>query len=187
MGHAKGLGKEPSVGKEPIVSMSLAMTSQGSNSASQPLAASGAAGSGVAGAPTVDVPRLPYALIMIGVGAAASGLAWLLAANDPQRGYAAAIVAVGAIIALMPAIMTVPPTRWGIVVFATFTIRNLLFVAAMLAVVQLVDGIDRRPFLFGVVAGAGLILLVETMLAIGILSWLDRKKVFAKPAPQANG
>lgn len=155
--------------------MSVAMTSQGSNTGTQPVATNG----GVGGA-SVDVPRLAYAMVMVGVGATASGLAWMLGGNDPQRGYAAGIVAVGALIALMPAIMSVAPTRWGIVVFATFTVRNLLFVAAMLAVVQLVEGIDRRPFLLGVVAGAGLILLVETMLAIGILSWLDRKKVFAQ-------
>ena len=168
--------------------MSVAMTSQASNTDTQPLASNGAVG-GVASGETgsVEIPRLAYALIMVGVGAIASGLAWVLAGNDPQRGYAAGIVGVGALLSLMPAIMSVAPTRFGVVVFASFTIRNLLFVGAMLAVVQLVEGIDRRPFLLGVVAGAGLILLVETMLAIGILSWLDRKKVFAKPAPQANG
>lgn len=155
--------------------MSVAMTSQGSNTDTQPVATNGDLGGA-----SVDVPRLAYAMVMVGVGATASGLAWMLAGNDPQRGYAAGIVAVGALISLMPAIMSVAPTRWGIVVFATFTVRNLLIVAAMLAVVQLVEGIDRRPFLLGVVAGAGLILLVETMLAIGILSWLDRKKVFAQ-------
>jgi hypothetical protein len=165
--------------------MSVAMTNPSTNPAQSP-APNGVA-AGVSGAARVDVPRLPYALIMVGVGAVASGLAWMLAGSDPQRAYAAAIVAVGGLIALMPAIMSVPPTRWGIVVFATFTVRNLLFVAAMLAVVQLVEGIDRRPFLFGVVAGAGLILLVETMLAIGILSWLDRNKVFAqRSADQAT-
>lgn len=159
------------------------MTSQGSNTDTRPLASNGELGrSAGVGSPSVEIPRLAYALIMIGVGAAATGLAWMLAGAAPQRGYAAAIIGVGALIALMPAIMSVPPTRWGIVVFATFTIRNLLFVGAMLAVVQMVDGIDRRPFLFGVVAGAGLILLIETMLAIGILSWLDRKKVFAQKA-----
>lgn len=167
--------------------MSAAMTSKASNTGTQPLAPNGAAG-GVSGVAQVDVPRAAYALVMVGAGAVASGLAWMIGGNDPQRGYAAAIVAIGAVISLMPAIMSVPPTRWGIVVFATFTIRNILFAAAMLGVIQLVDGIDRRPFLFGVVAGAGLILIVETMLAVSILSWLDRKKVFAqRPAPAANG
>lgn len=160
--------------------MSAAMTSPSTNTP-QPLAESGAAGGDIKPG-TVEIPRLAYALIMVGVGAIASGLAWMLAGTDPQRGYAAGIVGVGALLSLMPAIMSVAPTRFGVVVFASFTVRNLLFVGAMLAVVQLVEGIDRRPFLFGVVAGAGLILLVETMLALGILSWLDRKKVFARKA-----
>lgn len=156
--------------------MSAAMT----NSSPSPLADAGASG--------VDVPRLAYAMVMVGVGAAASGIAWLLAGNDPQRGYAAGIVGFGALIALMPAIMSVSPTRWGLVVLGASTVRNLLFVGLMLGVVQLVEGIDRRPFLVGVLSGAGLLLLVETMLAMGILSWLDRKKVFAKrTATQANG
>ena len=130
----------------------------------------------------VDVPRLPYAMVMVGACATAIGAAWMLASQSPERGYAAGVVAVAALTTFVPVLMYTKPTNFGLVVFGTSIARNLLVMGLMLAVIMLVEGIERRPLLIGILAGTAMILIVETMLAIGILGWLDRKKAFSASA-----
>jgi hypothetical protein len=86
----------------------------------------------------------------------------------------AMLVASVSLVSLLPALIT-RPERFGLAVLGCSIGRMLLGMFAALMLTQVGDA-PARPVWLGTVAGLGLILVIESILAIVVLSHLERLK-----------
>ena len=118
-------------------------------------------------------PRAAYAGLMalataLGVGAAAAA-AGLGGGGRQTAQLAAMIVAVGSVPGFAPAVVGRPPF-WGMFVLAASMARLLAIVAMTVLLTQMRDLGDAHDALWGgVLAGAGVILMIESAAAVVIL------------------
>lgn len=99
------------------------------------------------------------------------------AATEPARSVAllvAVLVASVSLVGLLPALVT-RAERFGLAVLGSSIGRMLLGMFAALILTQVGDA-PARPVWLGTVAGLGLILVIESILAIAVLSYLERLK-----------
>lgn len=171
------------------------------------------AATGTHPAGSVGVPRGWFALAMGAASVMGIGLAWVMAGmgaggSGVEPGYAAAIIALSCVTFVAPVLLATKPMGFGVVVVASSVARNMLIMTLLLAVVTLArrggaadaeavagqaaatlerTGLDRPALLRGVLAGAALLLIAETAAAIGIISWLERRRAFWTGSAQAGG
>ncbi|MFG0241616.1 MAG: hypothetical protein ACF8R9_02395 [Phycisphaerales bacterium JB054] len=86
----------------------------------------------------------------------------------------AMLVASVSLVGLLPALVT-RAERFGLAVLGSSIGRMLLGMFAALILTQVGDA-PSRPVWLGTVAGLGLILVIESILAIAVLSYLERLK-----------
>ena len=86
----------------------------------------------------------------------------------------AALVASVSLVGLLPALVT-RAERFGLAVLGSSIGRMLLGMFAALILTQVGDA-PARPVWLGTVAGLGVILVIESILAIAVLSYLERLK-----------
>lgn len=133
------------------------------------------------------VARLTHAALMAGVIAmgAATAMGVALALGGPARigGLAAGVVAAASLVSLLPALLHLKPENWGLAVFGASTARMLLVLAVGFAVDP--SG-DRQAFWMGLVAGAVVVLIAETGLAVSALQKFEREKRTAPASPAAG-
>lgn len=113
-------------------------------------------------------------LAAIGLGAAvafATGLA--LDGSSRTAGMSAAIVAVASLVSLLPGLLQLRAENWGLAVLGASMARVLLVIAIGFAAGP---AGDRRAFWLGLVAGAVVVLIAETSLAISALQRMERTK-----------
>ena len=99
------------------------------------------------------------------------------AATEPARSVAllvAMLVASVSLVGLLPALVT-RAERFGLAVLGSSIGRMLLGMFAALILTQVGDA-PARPVWLGTVAGLGVILVIESILAIAVLSYLERLK-----------
>ena len=92
----------------------------------------------------------------------------------------AVLVASVSLIGLLPALVT-RPERFGLAVLGSSIGRMLLGMFAALMLTQVGDAAPR-PVWLGTIAGLGLILVIESILAIAVLSYLERLKSAGRDA-----
>lgn len=141
--------------------------------------------------------RSLFAAAMLAAVAAGAGFAYVVAdrlettaaarlaeANTPDTVAAAPadsvallvamLVASVSLVSLLPALVT-RAERFGLAVLGSSIARMLLGMFAALILTQVGDA-PSRPVWLGTVAGLGLILVIESILAIAVLSYLERLK-----------
>jgi hypothetical protein len=136
------------------------------------------------------IHRGTYLSLMLGAIVLAVGLAAAIVRvmNGPgtTAWWAAAAVAVGSLPTLLPGILRVRPSNWGLVVFAGSTTRMLLVLSIGYAIMN-GQGVDRRSFWFAVLCGAVLILVVESAAAVSMLARRERERHVGTPTGAAPG
>lgn len=113
---------------------------------------------------------------------AAAGIETLT--EKPVAPLVAMLVASVSLVSLLPALVT-RPERFGMAVLGASIARMLLGMFAALMVTQVGDA-PSRPVWLGAVAGLGLILVVESILAIAVLSHLERLKSAGRASAAAG-
>lgn len=102
-----------------------------------------------------------------------------------RAAWAATIaLAVASLASFLPAVLSVGAAHWGMVVLASGVGRSLLVLAIVYAATE--NGLPSRPTFLGAGAGALFVLVVETVLAIVILSAIERTKQQLKNTPGAS-
>lgn len=123
--------------------------------------------------------RLGYLAVALGVlfvgAGTAFGVAMTLSGSTNSAVWAVAALAVGSIFGFAPAVLSVKPDSWGLVVFGGSIARTF----AVLAIGYAIDSthtLDRKAFWMSVVAGAVFVLVAETIFAVATLSRIERFK-----------
>lgn len=90
----------------------------------------------------------------------------------------ASALAVGILISLAPIIINIPTHSFGIAVVAASGARMLVAMAVVVIATAVLD-LPRRPLGLGVGAGLLMSLIAETLLALAVLSRVNRKTELA--------
>jgi hypothetical protein len=132
--------------------------------------------------PTSRIPKAAYAGVMaptcIVSAAAAGGMALALGGDRNTALLAVVSIAAASVVTFLPAMFATRSasgeTNFGILVLVASVARMLgaLTIALVFAQTQAVADV---AFWFGILAGAGTLLLIESAAAISILARLDRR------------
>ena len=119
-----------------------------------------------------------YAALMLVTAVFASAFSYLAAhlsggANAPAM-QTAGLILVVSLIGLLP-VLVKSSEHFGLAVLGASVARLLLAMFAAFILTE-VGGLANKPVWLGVIAGAGLTLIVETTAVIMILSSIERKK-----------
>lgn len=124
-------------------------------------------------------PRAAYACLMtiatgVAIGAAYATAA-LLGGDGRATGFAAAVVGGASLLSLLPCLLQSrnSAANFGLFIFGASLARIFALMIAVLAI-DTAGTVDRRPFVLGVLAGAAVVLVIETAAAMVILRKLDR-------------
>lgn len=131
------------------------------------------------------IPRLPFAAIC-GLGALAS-VAGGVGMASSMGGSPDTLVGVGIALALLAglclAALAGPPLvtddNWGLVVLGVSGVRTMAALGAMLVLVE-VQGLDRKPAVYAMLAGTVVMLVAEAGAAVWLISRRDRQRVTVK-------
>ncbi len=120
----------------------------------------------------------------------AAGASWALASSLGADSFTLRTVliaaAIGAAATMAPAVLKIGRDHWGVFVMGAGVARMLLSVGYCYAVREMSPEVLSRPLFVGVVAGALLLLIVETATSIKVLSALERRREMAAPAADAT-
>ncbi len=127
----------------------------------------------------VSPPRAKYAGIMavttVVAIAAAAGVAAMMGAPSRVVILAAAAVAAGSMATVLPAILKVDRQSWGLVVLGSSMARTMMVLVCALIFDKTRDLGDARTALWiGAMVGAGVVLIVESAVAVRVLAAMDK-------------
>ncbi len=136
--------------------------------------------------PTSSTPHFPkgrYAALMAPACAAAAVGAWLVArmmgGDTSTQTLAAACVAAASVVTFLPALLAGNTrgggTNFGVLVLAASMSRTLMLLVLALVMSETRE-LASRPFWIGILAGGGLVLIVESSLAVMFLARLERQR-----------
>lgn len=128
------------------------------------------------------IPRAPYAAAMAAATVAALGIGLWLAAGQGASG--ATLMAIGGVIGACAALSIVPllgepvvtPERWGLVVMGCSAARTLFAMFGMLILIQM-QGLERKPVVYGVLAGAFILMTIEAAVAVWLLGRRESRRI----------
>jgi hypothetical protein len=125
----------------------------------------------------LDIPRGRFGLLMVPAVvlsiALTIGVALILGGSPATAGSAALAVTIGSILTFAPALLRLGREHWGVAVLVFGLLRSLLILAAAWMIESNTPDLAVRPLYLGVVAGAVLILVVETAVAVLILQRIE--------------
>lgn len=131
--------------------------------------------------PELNIPRGQYGRRMaaaVAVGLATACLAALSFGGTASAiGGACAALAVPSIVSFGPAILSIDRAHWGLAVMLCGIVRALGVMALAYALAAATPDVPHRPLYMGAAAGAIVILVAETAIAVTILSNLERRRV----------
>ncbi len=113
--------------------------------------------------------------------ASAIGVVLLKGSSTPTGQWAAIGLAVASLPTLLPALLRVHASNWGTLVFASSAARMLLVIAVGFAV-STGQAVDRKPFWFALLAGAIVVLLIESLVASIAIARRERLLGHTPPA-----
>jgi hypothetical protein len=128
------------------------------------------------------IPKAPFAIAMAAGTLAALAVGVWLAAS--QGGEGATLLAIAGVIAACAALCVVPllgepvvtPERWGLVVMGCSAFRTLIAMFGMMVLIQ-VQGLERKPVVYGVLSGAFLLMTVEALAAVWLLNKRESRRL----------
>ncbi|MBL8763680.1 MAG: hypothetical protein JNM07_05375 [Phycisphaerae bacterium] len=129
-------------------------------------------------------PRGPFAVPMLAATvlaiALAAGTSLALGGDARTSTLASLTLTLASAATLFPILASrfIAPSAWGVTVFAAGFVRMLLVIGVGFALDRTRE-LAREPFWIGLLAGALTVLIVETALAVLILSKLERSRVAA--------
>ncbi|QOJ00230.1 MAG: hypothetical protein HRU70_06905 [Phycisphaeraceae bacterium] len=122
------------------------------------------------------------AALALGVGvSAAMGGGW-----DAGRSVVVALAA-GSFLTFIPALVPISREYWGVGVLFCGATRGLVVIGLAYALSGGEGGPERRPVMVGSASGAGLLLAVETALAVVLLSRLERAREASRRGDAVGG
>lgn len=119
----------------------------------------------------------------MGVGIAVAGSA---GGTGAVTAAVAGVLAVGVVLAAVPLLghPLVRPETWGLVVLGVSAARTLLALGGMLVLIE-VQGLDRRPVVYGVLAGTLVMMIAEGAAAAWLLNRRERQRKQTGSTPDA--
>ncbi|MDX2131657.1 MAG: hypothetical protein SFY69_06370 [Planctomycetota bacterium] len=121
----------------------------------------------------------------------ALGLAWMLAPAGENTGgakqAAVLVLLVSSVFTFAPALLHVSAERWGLVVAGSSMARMLALLSAGGLASRVVEDLPRQPFAIALLAGAGVVLVAETAMAIVILRGRSGGVALVPTDPLARG
>lgn len=137
--------------------------------------------------PLADIPRLQYGIACLVAGAISIALGVIvarLAGPDVSVGVLWAVgtaLAVGVTTCVIPMLPSpvVKAETWGLSVMMASVMRTLLTMGILLFMLE-AQGLPRKPVVFGVLAGAFVMMMAEAMVAVLLLSRRDRARAALK-------
>ncbi len=125
------------------------------------------------------IPRVPFA-VACGVGAVASVLTGLATASGAGGGQDV-LIGVGIALGLLAAMSIVPligpplisAESWGLAVLGVSGLRTIGALGAMLVLIE-VQGLARKPAVYGLLIGTVVMLIAEAGAAVWLLSRRER-------------
>ncbi len=127
---------------------------------------------------SLDIPRASYGLTMAVVTALGLACAGVVAAGlgaDARTvGFVLGTLAIASVATVIPAALSIGREYWGVAVLFCGTGRGLAVLAIAYILGQ--SGVPTRPLFIGVVSGAVLILILESIAAIRILAQIERRR-----------
>lgn len=136
--------------------------------------------------PLADIPRLQYGIACLVAGVVSVVLGVVVArmvGPDVSVGVLWAVgtaLAVGVTTCVIPMLPSpvVKPETWGLSVMMASVMRTLLTMGILLFMLE-AQGLPRKPVVFGVLAGAFVMMMAEAMVAVLLLSRRDRARAAA--------
>lgn len=127
---------------------------------------------------TPNIPRTAYGLAMLGATLIAGSAAWLVAlrlgAQPAPAGQVLGVVLAASIASFIPLVRAIPVTYWGLAVLGSGALRSLVILGASMVLREAAGA--GRPAMMGALAGAVIILVIETIAAVKVLSGLGRAR-----------
>lgn len=128
------------------------------------------------------IPKARYGLLMAGVTlaglAAAYGLGlWLDGGSATIALSALLAVAAGSVFSFAPALLTIGREHWGIGVVVAGMIRNLTVLGVAYGLQSADPELKIRAFHIAAMGGAVVVLILESLLAVRVLSALDKRRL----------
>lgn len=141
------------------------------------------------------IPRTPYAAVMAAASLVGMGVG--LAAASSAGASPAVLMAVGAVLGIGVVLAAAPivaqplikPEVWGLAVLAASGSRTLLALGGMLVLIEM-QGLERRPVVYGLLAGTLVMMVAEGAAAAWLLTRRDRQlkqTVLSTGASAASG
>lgn len=134
-----------------------------------------------------DIPRMKFGLWMGLATALALVLCWVVAValggSSESAIIACRFVAIGSIATLAPILLQAGASHWGVLVMVSGMLRSLTAVGLAYSAAS---EHASRPIMLAAVSATGLLLVVESALAIRMLSKLDRERAGAGPLSAAQ-
>lgn len=131
-----------------------------------------------------DIPRGSYGLKMASATALGLVLAGVVAAaigaDQKTIGSTVLALAIASVVTFIPVVLRVRAEYWGVAVLASGMGRSLMALAVAYSMTLTDPGLSTRALFMGAVAGAVVILIVESALAIATLSQWDRQRLALK-------
>ena len=122
--------------------------------------------------------------VSVAAGLLTTWLAALSFGGSPAVvGAACAAVAIGSIVSFGPAAFSIGRDHWGLAVLLCGVVRALGILAIAYSLTRGNPDLAPRPLYLGAAAGAIVILIAESVIAITILSSLERRREQTKAAP----
>lgn len=134
----------------------------------------------------LEIPRLKFGLLMLGVTVLGLACAWIVAGlgsgSEAESRSAAMALAIGSFLTFIPAVARISRDYWGVAVLFCGAARIL----AVLGIAYLITNSDpsrpSRPIFMGAASGAGLVMIAESALAVVFLSQIERARERLKKA-----
>lgn len=114
----------------------------------------------------------------------AGAIAMLMGAPERVVLLTVLAVAAGSLATFLPAILSVERQSWGLVVLGASMARTMLILVCALLFDKTRDLGDARTALWiGAMCGAGLVLIVESVVAVRVLAAMDRSALPSNRSP----
>jgi len=140
---------------------------------------------------SIQIPRGRYGLCMLAATLVALALGWIVATRLQADGTALKVLflafAFGAFATAIPACFPISREYWGLAVVVSGVGRAMLMLGVCFVARELNPEMIARPLFLGVASGAMLLLFTEVVLAVRILSDIERRRTLgAAPSDPAT-
>ncbi len=133
---------------------------------------------------TIEIPRSRFAAILAAATllgcAVASGVAMGMGGDSKGVMMAVGSLLIASIASLGPVVLRLGRENWGVGVLVFGAARSLLVLGVAWLMESNAPGVSKRALYLGAVAGAVVVLMIETLAAVTILSGIEARRAKEK-------